>query len=157
MTRLRRAVGIGLTTAGVLVAVAVAVAMITLAGPSRTTASGRTVRETATHLRRSSRLDATGWAAVRAAARLRAMALAPGRTAAYRSFAARMGLEELLSLHRTRPGRCADAVLYLYNNLLDLHDALPGEDWRPLRHLVRRQPSLNLCEPKPGLRVKYIG
>jgi hypothetical protein len=147
VTRLRRGIGIGLTTAGVLVAVAVAVAMLALARPSHTTTTGRAQREAATHVPRSARLDGAGWAAVRSAAQLRAMALAPGRTAAYRSFAARMGLEELLGLRPIRRGRCADAVLYLYNNLLDLHDASPGEDWRPLRHLVRMQPSLSVCKP----------
>ena len=85
------------------------------------------------------------------------MALAPGRTALYRSFAAYMGLSGLMSLHPILPGRCATAVSYLYDNLLDLHDAYPGEDWRPLRRLIRKQPPLSACAPKTIPNVTYVG
>jgi hypothetical protein len=85
------------------------------------------------------------------------MALAPGRTAFYRSFAAYMGLSGLMSLHPILPGRCATAVSYLYDNLLDLHDAYPGEDWRPLRRLIRKQPPLGVCAPKTIPDVTYVG
>jgi hypothetical protein len=61
-----------------------------------------------------------------------------------------MGLTALLNLHPVRPGLCATAVSYLYDNLLDLHDAYPGEDWRPLRRLIHTQPSLRACAPKPS-------
>ena len=58
-----------------------------------------------------------------------------------------LGLGGLMSLHPILPGGCATAVSYLYDNLLDLHDAYPGEDWRPLRRLIRqaRPPLGRLC------------
>jgi hypothetical protein len=85
------------------------------------------------------------------------MALAPVRTAAYRSFAAYMGLTALLRLHPVRPGRCATAISYLYDNLLDLHDAYPGENWRPLRRLIHKQPPLRVCAPNTTPHVTYLG
>jgi hypothetical protein len=106
---------------------------------------------------RTSRLDAADWATVENAVRLRTMALRPGRTALYRAFAAYMGLNGLLSLHPVLPGRCATAMSYLYDNLLDLRHAYPGEDWRPLRRLIRKQPALSVCAPKATTRVTYVG
>lgn len=103
--------------------------------------------------RRAARLTLTDWQTVKTAVRLRRMALARGRSAYYRHFAASLALSGLTQLHPIRPGRCAVAISYLYDNLLDLADAYPGEDWRPLRRLVRKQPSLGVCAPKPVKRV----
>lgn len=96
---------------------------------------------------RSSRPNPTDWTTIQGAARLRDLALRPGRTAYYRAFAAYMGLSGLVRLRPIQPGRCATAVSYLYDNLLDLHHAYPGEDWRPLRRAVAAQPSLRACAP----------
>ena len=76
------------------------------------------------------------------------MALAPHRTARFRAFAAYLGLTELVSIHPLKPGRCATAVTYLYNNLLDLENAYPGENWNPLRRAVANEPSTHACAPR---------
>jgi hypothetical protein len=152
--RLRSATGIGLTALAVAVAVIAMIATLASTAASRPTTQWR---DTAAHTGRPSRLDAAGWATVQSVVRLRAMALVPGRTARYRSFAASMGLSGLMSLHPIRPGRCATAISYLYDNLLDLHDAYPGEDWRPLQRLIRKQPPLSVCAPKLSRHATYLG
>jgi hypothetical protein len=112
----------------------------------------------AVHVPRSARLDADGWAKVQQAVRLRSMALGAKRTALYRSFAANMALQHLMSLRPILPGRCAGAIVYLYDNLRDLLDAYPGESWQPLRRLIAKQPSLLVCAPRPsGPRSVYVG
>jgi hypothetical protein len=83
------------------------------------------------------------------------MALARRRSAYYRAFAAYLGLSGLTQLQPIRRGRCAIAISYLYDNLLDLAHAYPGEDWRPLRRLVRKQPSLSICAPRSAPHVTY--
>ena len=146
--RLRRAIAIGVTALSAAVALTVTILILAPTGRAaqRPAASHRATRWP-TPLDRP-RLDAADWATVQNVVRLRTMALAPGRTALYRSFAAYMGLTALLNLHPVRPGRCATAVSYLYDNLLDLHDAYSGDDWRPLRRLIRKQPSLRVCAPR---------
>jgi hypothetical protein len=111
---------------------------------------------TAYSARSSSRLDADGWQTVQQVLRLRTMALAARRTSMYRSYAAYMGLQGLMGLRPVRRGRCAVAVLYLYNNLLDLFHAYPGEDWQPLRLLIPKQPSLRACAPNVAARTVYV-
>jgi hypothetical protein len=138
-------------------AIEVMMVMLAPTGTSRQTKRSQPPHHTTPHASRPSRLDAADWTTVQNVVRLHTMALAPGRTALYRSFAAYMGLTALLNLHPVRPGRCATAVSYLYDNLLDLHDAYPGEDWRPLRRLIRKQPPLSVCAPKPTPRVTYVG
>ena len=155
--RLRRAIAIGVTAFTAAVAVTVTILILAPTGTSRPTTRGRPPRHTMALAPRPSRLDAADWATVQNVVRLRTMALAPRRTALYRSFAAYMGLSALISLHPVRPGRCATAVSYLYDNLLDLHDAYPGEDWRPLRRLIRTQPPLRVCAPKATPHVTYVG
>ncbi|MFL5862781.1 MAG: hypothetical protein ACJ780_18710 [Solirubrobacteraceae bacterium] len=99
---------------------------------------------------RSSRPNRADWEKIKNAARLRTMALAPHRTARFRAFAAYLGLKELVSIHPLAPGRCATAVIYLYNNLLDLDNAFPGENWTPLRRAVAKEPSIEACAPRPS-------
>jgi hypothetical protein len=89
---------------------------------------------------RSPRPDRADREKIQTAARLRSTALAPHRTARFRAFAAELGLRVLVSIHPLRPGRCATAVIYLYNNLLDLENAYPGENWKPLRRAVAEEP-----------------
>jgi hypothetical protein len=155
--RLRRAIAIGVTALGAAVALTVIILILAPTGTSRPTTRSQPPRHTAAHAPRPSRLDAADWTTVQNVVRLRTMALAPRRTARYRSFAAYMGLTALINLHPVRPGRCATAVSYLYDNLLDLHDAYPGEDWRPLRRLIRKQPPLSVCAPKPTPHATYVG
>lgn len=95
-------------------------------------------------------METCNWEKIKIAARLRDMALAPRRTAHFRAFAADLGLRELVSLHPAGPGRCATAVSYLYNNLLDLNNAYPGENWNPLRRAVANEPSIHACAPRPA-------
>ena len=133
------------------------IVMLALPRVSHLGARSQPQRNAVVYIRRTSRLSAGDWITVKNAIRLRTMALAPGRTALYRSFAAYMALSGLRSLHPVLRGRCAVAVSYLYNNLLDLHHAYPGEDWRPLRRLIRKQPSLSVCAPRAVARVAYVG
>jgi hypothetical protein len=99
---------------------------------------------------RSSHPNRADWETIQTAARLRNMALAPHRTAHFRAFAASLGLSELVSIHPLAPGRCATAVIYLYNNLLDLENAYLGENWTPLRRAVAKEPSTHACAPRPS-------
>jgi hypothetical protein len=101
---------------------------------------------------RSSRPNRADWEKIETAARLRRTALARHRTAHFRAFAASLGLSELVSIHPLAPGRCATAVTYLYDNLLDLANAYPGENWNPLRRAVAKQPSIHACAPRPSTR-----
>lgn len=98
------------------------------------------------------RPDRADWEKIKSAAGLRRLALAPHRTARFRAFSASLGLNELVSVHRLAPGRCANAVTDLFDNLLDLDNAYPGENWAPLRRLVAKQPSLHACAPRPAKR-----
>src|SRR6478752_684712 len=77
---------------------------------------------------RSSRPNKAEWEKIKTAARLRSTALAPHRTAHFRSFAAFLGLNELVTIHPLAPGRCRTAVIDLYDNLLDLENAYPGDN-----------------------------
>jgi hypothetical protein len=88
------------------------------------------------------------WQKIQSAARLRKMALARHRTARFRSFAATLGLGQLASIHPLAPGRCLTAVTDLFNNLRDLANAIPGENWDPLRRAVAKEPSIRACRPR---------
>jgi hypothetical protein len=93
------------------------------------------------------------WQRIQTAARLRHMALARNRTAHFRSFTAMLGLEQLDAIAPLAPGRCLNAVIDLHNNLLDLQEAIPGENWNPLRRAVAKEPSIRACAPeKPSRR-----
>ena len=104
---------------------------------------------------RSTRPNRADWEKIQTAAGVRTLALAPHRTARFRAFAAYLGLRELVSIHPFAPGRCATAVTYLYDNLLDLENAYPGENWTPLRRAVAKEPSIHACatrrehDPRP--------
>jgi hypothetical protein len=88
------------------------------------------------------------WHKIQAAARLRTTALERHRTARFRSFSAMLGLDQLSSIHPLGPGKCRNAVIDLHNNLLDLSEAFPGENWNPLRRAVAKEPSIQACAPK---------
>jgi hypothetical protein len=81
------------------------------------------------------------YATIRTAAAIRDHALFHDADWRTKSLSAGLAIRTLLTV-RIAPGSCATYVGQLYGNLLDLHDAYPGEDWRPLIRLVRRQPSL---------------
>ena len=95
-----------------------------------------------------SRPNKADWHRIQAAASLRTMALAPHRTTRFRSFAAMLGLDQLALIHPLAPGRCRNAVIDLHNNLLDLENAVPGENWNPLRRAVAKEPSIHACAPR---------
>jgi hypothetical protein len=97
--------------------------------------------------------DKADWEAIKTAAGLRRLALAPHRTARFRAFAAYLGLSQLASLNPLAPGRCLTAVTDLYNNLRDLEDARPGEKWAPLRRDVAKEPSIHACAPRPSRQI----
>jgi hypothetical protein len=99
------------------------------------------------------------WDLIQAAASLRENAVAPHRTAFHRAFAAYMGLSALLQIRHSLRGPCATAVTYLYNNLLDLHDAVTGENWTALRRAIATEPSVEVCAPArrpPRARMRYV-
>ncbi len=58
-----------------------------------------------------------------------------------KAFTASLATQTLLTV-RITAGSCATYVRELFGTLRDLLDAYPGEDWRPLAHIVRHQPSL---------------
>ena len=93
------------------------------------------------------RPNGADWQKIKVAAHLRRTALEPHHSAHFRAFAAFLGLSELVTIHPLRPGRCATAVIDLYDNLLDLRDAFHGENWTPLRRAVAREPSIRACAP----------
>ena len=68
-----------------------------------------------------------------------------------------MGLSGLITPQPEKAGLRAAAVSDPYDNLLYLHDAYSGEDWRPLRRLIRKQPPLSDFSPKTAPRVTYVG
>ncbi len=92
------------------------------------------------------------WEKVKGAARMRGLGLAPHRTAEFRAFAGYLGLSELYSIRPLAPGPCVIALTYLRNNLLDLENAYPGENWDPLRRAVAKEPSIQACAPRPAKR-----
>ncbi len=102
---------------------------------------------------RSPRPDKADWVAIKTAAGLRRLALAPHRTARFRSFAAFLGLSQLVSLRPLAPGGCLIAVTDLFNNLRDLENARPGENWGPLRRAVANEPSIAACAPRPSRQL----
>jgi hypothetical protein len=137
---------IAIVIAAVLIGSTATAAVSGAAGPSRPV---RPPHAPTGDAARSSRPNRTDWEKIENAARLRTMALAPHRTSRFRAFAAYLGLRELASIHRIAPGRCAIAVTYLHNNLLDLGNAYPGENWTPLRRAVAKEPSIHSCAPRP--------
>ncbi len=102
---------------------------------------------------RPARPNRADWERIRAAAGLRRLALAPHRSAHFRAYAAFLGLSELTTIRPLGPGPCATAVTYLYDNLLDLQDASPGENWNPLHRLVAKEPPIRACAPPQSRRV----
>jgi len=142
---------IAVTSAAVLIAGMGTAPARAVPSPSRAHALGGSL--TITRPGRPTRPDEADWERIKAAAGLRHMALEPHRSVRFRSFAAFLGLSELVTIHPLGPGRCATAVIYLYNNLLDLRDATPGENWKPLRRLVAREPSIHACARPAPRRV----
>ncbi len=163
--RLRRALpqawpragfGTALATAGTMITVIVVILMLGGAGRRPAVTHDPRAPRAVADVRRTYELQAADWTVVQNAVRLRAMALSPGRTALYRAVAAGMALRGLMTLRPILPGRCTVAVSYLYDNLLDLDNAYPGEDWQPLRRLTKKQPSLNRCAPRGTPQTAYV-
>jgi hypothetical protein len=122
---------------------------VSRATPPPRVAPGHGPYATAGSTTRPSRPDQADWAKIKTAASLRRLALAPHRTSRFRAFAAVLGLSELVSIHPLAPGRCLTAVTAVYNNLLDLENAYPGENWGPLRRAVAKEASIDACAPRP--------
>jgi hypothetical protein len=131
-----------------------------LAGTSIALWTGESSRPAAIREARHSSRPPANWDLIRVAASLRENALGQHRTAFHRAYAAYMGLSTLLQIRHRLRGSCATAVSYLYDNLLDLHDAYTGEDWTALRQAVAREPSLAVCAPRRATRrrphVRYV-
>jgi hypothetical protein len=143
---------ISVASAAVVIAGSGAAAARSRSASPRHTSLGATITFTREH-GRPKRPDRADWERIRAASGLRRIGLEPHRTARVRAYAAFLGLSELTTIQPLGPGRCATAVIYLYNNLLDLQHAQPGENWRPLRALVAKEPSIRACAPPQPRRV----
>jgi hypothetical protein len=70
-----------------------------------------------------------------------------------KSYAAELGLLTLVTLeHTTLPRTCASFAAHLYAELLDLHDAYPGENWHPMFVVVSHDPTVaSRCRPTQSL------
>ena len=121
-----------------------ATAAVSRASPSPRNGHGAPARSASL----PTRPDQADWEQIQAAARMRRLGLARHRTAHFRSYAGFLGLSELATIQPLGPGRCREALRYLYGNLLDLRDAQPGENWTPLRRLVATEPSIRACTPR---------
>jgi hypothetical protein len=67
-----------------------------------------------------------------------------------KQYAAYLALFTLETLHPMLPGPCATFAAHIYAELLDLHAAYQGEDWRPMVAVVRHDPSVaSVCKPPP--------
>jgi hypothetical protein len=107
-------------------------------------ACGTTYRQRAGHHQRvalSPWPSAGDYRTIKTALAVRDDALLHQREWRRKSFAASLAARTLLTV-RIGAGTCAAYVTELYGSLRDLMDAYPGEDWRPLVHLVRHEPSL---------------
>jgi hypothetical protein len=130
---------------------ATVVVIVLMGGVLVDASAASAVAQPASPSARPTRPDQSDWEQIKAAARLRRIGLVPHRTARFRSLAGYMGVSELATVHALAPGRCREAVRYLYGNLLDLENAEPGENWAPLRRLVATEPSIDACAPRRGL------
>ena len=142
---------IATASAAVLIAGSGTAAARTRSASSHSTGAGGGISWT--QRGRPVRPDKPDWERIRAAAGLRRLALAAHRSAHFRAYAAFLGLSELTTIHPLGPGQCATAVIYLYDNLLDLQDAAPGENWNPLRRAVAKEPSIRACAPRQPRRI----
>lgn len=66
-----------------------------------------------------------------------------------RSYAASLAMRTLLTL-RLGPGHCATYINRLYDELWSLFDAAPGENWAPLKTLVRHDPTVRAACRRPS-------
>jgi cellulase/cellobiase CelA1 len=59
-----------------------------------------------------------------------------------KAYAAQLALGTLVTLEGSMlPGRCARFVAHIYDELADLSQAHPGEDWQPMFDVVAHDPS----------------
>jgi hypothetical protein len=112
-----------------------------LGAPSSTTTPGAGPTVSSTNPPPTPWPSAADYVTIKIAVNVRDRALFQRTDWRTKSLSASLALRTLLTV-RMAPGRCAAFVTFLYGNLLDLHEAYPGEDWRPLIRLVRRHPTL---------------
>jgi hypothetical protein len=69
-----------------------------------------------------------------------------------KAYAAQLALRTLATLEGTMlPGSCARFVAHLYDELADLSQAYPGENWQPMFAVVAHDPSVaSQCAPPQG-------
>jgi hypothetical protein len=72
-----------------------------------------------------------------------------------KAYAAQLALGTLVTLAGSMlPGRCARFVAHLYDELADLSQAYPGENWRPMFAVVAHDPSAaSRCAAPRGAHV----
>jgi hypothetical protein len=58
---------------------------------------------------------------------------------------------------RMASGRCAAFVAHLYDELMDLDQAYPGGDWRPMVHVVAHDPTVASQCAAPPVRAQLRG
>ncbi len=73
-----------------------------------------------------------------------------------KQYAAFLALDTLRDLHVMLPGPCATFAVHIYAELLDLHSAYRGEDWRPMVAIVRHDPDVaQVCKPPRRPHIAY--
>jgi hypothetical protein len=71
-----------------------------------------------------------------------------------KAHAAQLGMTTLVPLeHTMATGPCAAFVAHIYDELMDLNQAYPGEDWRPMVRVVAHDPSVVSQCASPGVRA----
>jgi hypothetical protein len=72
-----------------------------------------------------------------------------------KAYAAQLALGTLVTLADSMlPGRCARFVAHLYDELADLSQAYPGEDWQPMFDVVAHDPSAaSQCAAPRGAHI----
>ena len=130
-------------------AIVVALAMFAAScGATPRSRSGTTQAATSTATRTATPWpDAADYTTIRVARAVLLQALFIETSWRRRSYAASLAMGTLTTV-RLKPGRCATYTSHLYDELWGLLDAAPGEDWSPLKALVRRDPAPPaVCRP----------
>jgi hypothetical protein len=157
-TRPRSLLATGVTRFSVIAAcVAVtACASVKSARPRARPAPGQTVA--VARQIRSRWPDPANYNAIIVAVKVRdqALHLKPWNEKAY---AAQLALSTLATLAGSMlPGRCARFVAHLYDELTDLSQAYPGEDWQPMFAVVAHDPTAaSQCAAPRGARIGTRG
>jgi hypothetical protein len=71
-----------------------------------------------------------------------------------KSYGALLGMKALMTIHPIASARCAWFVNRTYDELRDLLDAYPGENWAPMVTVVHHDPPVTICRAPSAHRSK---